>query len=333
MSSSNLKQTSLTQSVKIDCGLGTPRHLRWRGAGARRFIFLLAEKNSAKPVSLCCAMSLSVCSIASGSNGNCYYVGNEKEAVLVDVGISCKEVETRMKRSGLPLQRVKAVFVSHEHTDHVSGLPVLAKKHNLPVFISAPTLRNSRLRFEKSLLNYFSANDSVAIGDLVVTSFSKFHDAADPYSFFISCNGVNVGVITDIGRACDNVVQHFSQCHAAFLESNYDEDMLLKGSYPWHLKNRIRGGHGHLSNSEALALFQQHRSPGLTHLFLSHLSRNNNCPKLVGELFATHAKGVKTIVASRYQESAVYQINALSQLQPNDYDSHLTLTQLSFGFS
>lgn len=277
-------------------------------------------------------MGLSVCSIASGSNGNCYYVGNDTEAVLVDAGISCKEIEARMKRSGLSLQHVKAVFVSHEHTDHISGLPILAKKHNLPIFISAPTLRNSKLRFEKSLLHHFTADVPVVIGDLVISAYSKHHDAADPYSFTITGNGVNIGVITDIGRACENVVRHFSQCHAAFLEANYDEEMLQNGSYSWYLKNRIRGGHGHLSNRQALELFQQCRSPQLTHLFLSHLSRNNNCPKLVEELFTTHASGVNMIVTSRFQESAVYNISGLSKLQPNNYDSFVTQSQMSFSF-
>ena len=297
------------------------------------FTIFLTWQNSQEAFSLQLVMSLSVCSIASGSNGNCYYVGNDTEAILVDAGITCKEIETRMNRSGLSLRNVKAVFVSHEHTDHISGLPILAKKYNLPVFITTPTLRNSRLRFDKSLLNNFSANEPVVIGDLVITAFSKFHDAADPYSFLISCDGVNVGVITDIGRACDNVVQHFSQCHAAFLESNYDEEMLLRGSYPWYLKNRIRNGHGHLSNYQALSLFQQYRSPGLSHLFLSHLSRNNNCPKLVGDLFAQHANGVKTIVTSRFQESAVYQISGLSRLEQNNFDVHVSSpSQLTFSF-
>lgn len=277
-------------------------------------------------------MSLSVCSIASGSNGNCYYVGNETEAVLIDAGVSCKEVETRMKRSGLSLEKVKAVFVSHEHTDHISGLPVLAKKYNLPVFITIPTLRNCKIRFEKDLLHHFTADAPIIIGDLTITPFAKCHDAADPYSFTISCDGVNVGVITDIGRACDNVVMHFSQCHAAFLESNYDEDMLQKGSYPFYLKNRIRSGHGHISNREALSLFQQFRSPNLSHLFLSHLSRNNNCPKLVETLFTSNADGVNMIVASRYQESAVYRINGLSKLEKNNYDAYISKPQLSFGF-
>jgi phosphoribosyl 1,2-cyclic phosphodiesterase len=292
----------------------------------------MSNRVAANALSLAFAMSLSVCSIASGSNGNCYYVGNKTEAVLIDAGISCREIEARMKRSGLSLQNVKAVFVSHEHTDHISGLPQLAKKYSLPVFITQPTLRNSKLRFEKPCLNYFTADEQVVIGQLTVTPFSKRHDAADPYSFTISSHGINVGVITDVGRACDNVIEHFSQCHAAFLEANYDENMLQNGNYPWYLKNRIRSGQGHLSNREALDLFQQYRSVHLSHLFLSHLSRNNNCPKLVEEIFNAHSKGVKMIVASRYQESAVYTIQALSKLEPNGYDTHLSASQLSLSF-
>ena len=303
-----------------------------RSLGRFSFTILFALQNTGNAVSLQLSMSLSICSIASGSNGNCYYVGNDSEAVLIDAGISCKEIETRMKRSGLSLQKVKAVFVSHEHSDHVAGLPVLAKKYNLPVFITPPTLRNCRLRFEKNLLQFFAADTPVVIGDISITPFSKKHDAADPYSFTVSSHGINVGVITDIGRACDNVVAHFSQCHAAFLESNYDEAMLQNGNYPFYLKNRIRSGQGHISNREALLLFQQHRSPQLSHLFLSHLSRNNNCPKLVGQLFTSNASGVNMIVTSRFQESAVYQISGLSKLQRNNYDSFVPQSQLSFSF-
>src|SRR4051794_18375895 len=117
-------------------------------------------------------MSVQICSIASGSNGNCYYVGNQNEAVLIDAGISCREIEMRMKRSGLSMQKVKAVFVSHEHTDHISGLPVLAKKYSLPTFITPATSRNSKLRFEKKLLYQFTATEPVVIGDITVTAFS-----------------------------------------------------------------------------------------------------------------------------------------------------------------
>jgi len=278
-------------------------------------------------------MPVEVCSIASGSNGNCYYVGNENEAILVDAGVSCKEIELRMKRAGLSLQKVKAVFVSHEHTDHISGLPQLAKKHRLPIFISTGTLRGSRLWFDKTLINHFSAGEEIVIGDLVIHPYSKLHDAADPYSFTINCNQVNVGVITDIGKACENVIHHFGQCHAVFLESNYDEQMLDKGRYPIYLKNRIRNGQGHISNREALELFQKHRSPSLSHLFLSHLSYNNNCPKLVEDLFTANAGNVKMIVTSRSRETEVYTIASLSRMAINNFDAFVDQQpQLTLSF-
>lgn len=278
-------------------------------------------------------MSLEVCSIASGSNGNCYYVGNENEAVLVDAGVSCKEIELRMKRAGLSMEKIKAVFVSHEHTDHISGLPILIKKYKLPVFISASTLNGSRLRLEKSLVRHFTATEDVLIGDLVIHPFVKLHDAADPYSFTISCKNVTAGVITDIGRACENVIQHFGHCHAVFLESNYDEQMLDSGRYPFFLKNRIRNGYGHISNRQALELFQRHRSATLSHLFLSHLSQNNNCPKLVEELFTSNAAGVNIIVASRAKETAVYKIGTiLTKIVTKSYDTPIQKPQLAFAF-
>jgi phosphoribosyl 1,2-cyclic phosphodiesterase len=121
-----------------------------------------------------------------------------------------------------------------------------------------------------------------------------------------------VGVITDIGRCCDEVVRQFSHCHAAFLESNYDADMLANGRYPAYLKQRIRGGEGHISNDEALALFVNHRSPAMSHLILSHLSANNNDPRIVEQVFRPHAGGVEVVVASRHEESRLYTVAAAS---------------------
>ncbi|HEY8783488.1 MAG TPA: MBL fold metallo-hydrolase [Mucilaginibacter sp.] len=249
-----------------------------------------------------------IASLNSGSNGNCYYIGNEHEAVLVDAGISCRETEKRMLRLGLSIRKVKAIFVSHEHSDHINGIPVLAKKYQLPVYITPPTLQNGGLRLDEQLVIPFAGFQTIGIGELLVTAFPKEHDASNPHSFIISCRDIKVGVFTDIGIACEHVVHHFSQCHAAFLEANYDDEMLDKGSYPFHLKRRIRGGNGHLSNKQALELFISHRPPFMSHLLLSHLSKNNNDPKLVQELFDNCAGGVSIIVASRYKESAVYQI-------------------------
>lgn len=253
-------------------------------------------------------MALQICSLNSGSNGNCYYVGNKAEAILVDVGISCREVETRMKGAGLRMEAVKAIFVSHEHTDHVRGIAVLAQKWRLPVYSTKPMRRRGGFWIDKELVHDFVAHHPVQVGGLSVTPFPKFHDAADPYSFTVKGNGVTVGVFTDLGKPCAQLVRHFSECHAAFLESNYDEVMLDKGNYPYYLKNRIRGGNGHLSNREALTVFCDHRSPNLSHLLLAHLSKNNNCPNLVANLFAPHAGTTEVVVASRFEATPVYTI-------------------------
>ncbi|MDB4900814.1 MAG: Phosphoribosyl 1,2-cyclic phosphodiesterase [Mucilaginibacter sp.] len=253
-------------------------------------------------------MSVYIASLNSGSNGNCYYIGNEREAILVDAGISCRETEKRMLRLGLSMRMVKAIFVSHEHSDHISGIPVLSKKYMLPVYITPITLQMGRLALDENLVTSFSAFQTISIGDLQITAFPKIHDAGNPHSFVITCGDIKIGVFTDIGAACEQVVHHFSQCHAAFLEANYDEDMLENGNYPIHLKRRIRGGQGHLSNKQALELFITHRPPFMSHLLLSHLSKNNNDPQIAQELFDGCANGIKIIVASRYEETAVYQI-------------------------
>jgi phosphoribosyl 1,2-cyclic phosphodiesterase len=256
-------------------------------------------------------MALYFTSLNSGSNGNCYYVGNHREAILVDVGLSCRETEKRMARLGLCMQKVKAIFISHEHSDHIRGLPVIAKKYKLPVYITTATMQYGRLLLEDQAIP-FKGYEPVKIGDISVTAFPKFHDAAEPHSFIVSCNGVKVGVFTDIGAPCQHLIKNFKQCHAAFLEANYDENMLQGGSYPYHLKRRISGGRGHLSNTQALELFKTHKPLFMSHLLLSHLSKDNNCPVLARDMFLPHAGGTEIIVASRHEETPVYTVQSSS---------------------
>lgn len=258
---------------------------------------------------------LYIASLNSGSNGNCYYVGNDEEAVLIDAGISCRETETRMKRLDLTMDKVKAVFISHEHSDHIRGLCVLAKKYNLPVYINDGTLRGCKFALSAHLISPLLSQQPISIGSLVITAFPKLHDAAEPHSFLVACEGIKVGVFTDIGAACPQLIHHFQQCHAAFLESNYDEAMLQNSAYPYFLKRRIAGGMGHLSNTQALELFKTHKPAFMSHLLLSHLSRENNCPKLVEELFKKHASGTEIIVAGRYAETAIFKIEGRSVFQ------------------
>jgi phosphoribosyl 1,2-cyclic phosphodiesterase len=264
-------------------------------------------------------MSLFITSLNSGSNGNCYYIGNEQDAILVDAGISCRETEKRMLRLGLSMQKVRAIFISHEHSDHIRGVTVLAKKYQLPVYITPKTMLHGGLMLEGHLVIPFRGYEPVQVAGMQITAFPKFHDAADPHSFIISYRDIKIGVFTDIGAPCEHVTLRFSQCHAAFLEANYDEAMLEQGRYPYHLKRRIRSGHGHLSNAQALEIFKTHKPQFMTHLLLSHLSKDNNCPQLVEDLFNLHADGTRIVVASRFEETAVYHITNATQVHESEF--------------
>lgn len=258
-------------------------------------------------------MSLYITSLNTGSNGNCFYIGNDEDAVLIDAGLSCRETENRLARLGLSIQKVRAIFISHEHSDHIRGLPVLAKKYQLPIYITAKTHLGGKQLLPQHLLYPFTSATPIAIGSLQIVAFPKLHDAAEPHSFTIADRNIKIGVFTDIGDHCENLIYHFKQCHAVFLEANYDDEMLDKGNYPYFLKRRIRGGNGHLSNQKALDLFVNHRPDFMSHLFLSHLSRENNCPDLVHRLFNEVANGVEIIVASRLQETPIYRIGINDQ--------------------
>lgn len=255
------------------------------------------------------AMALYVASLNSGSNGNCYYIGNEDEAVLVDVGISCREVEKRLKRLDLPPQRVKAILITHEHGDHIHGAPAFAAKFNVPVYITTATLRASNLSLDDSRPIHFTAWQNIQVGKLEILPFPKIHDAIDPHSFTVSYAGIHIGIMTDIGRVCEHVSAQFKRCHAVFLESNYDVDMLERGAYPLALKNRIRNGSGHLSNEEAYNLLDQHKSPWLSHVFLSHLSRNNNSIERVQQQFDALTGEIEIVVAPRDRETPLFFID------------------------
>lgn len=261
-------------------------------------------------------MSLQIASLNSGSNANCYYIGNKNEAVLIDAGLSCRETDKRLKRLGLDITLVKAIFISHEHADHIAGLPVLSKRYKLPVYITQNTLRNCNFEIGEDLIFSFIHNQRVSIGELSIMPFIKSHDANDPHSFIVSNKRVQVGVITDIGYACKHVIKHFKLCDAVFLESNYCEQMLENGSYPLHLKRRISSKKGHLSNDQALELFLKHKPDNLQLLILSHLSQNNNHPDIVNKLFTQHAGGVKVVIASRHKETELFNIESNPVLRP-----------------
>lgn len=217
-----------------------------------------------------------VCALASGSNGNCYYVGNESEAVLVDVGISARQITLRIEQAKIPIQKIKAIFISHEHADHIRGVRVFSKRFNIPVYLTRKTYLKTTKKYLPQYSRFFVPGETITIGDLKIHSFLKWHDAAEPCSFRVENGQLSVGVMTDIGQPCKNVIQHIKQSNILFLESNYDEASLWKGGYPWYLKQRIASDHGHLSNEQAFNLVNEHAEESLKTIFLAHLSGENN---------------------------------------------------------
>lgn len=249
-------------------------------------------------------------SIASGSNGNCYYVENDDDAVLIDAGVSTKQIVERMARLGLSLSKLRGVFISHEHTDHIRGIDVFSRKHAVPVFMTQKTHASSGCFIKDNPVSFFSPGKPVQMGSIRVHPFLKSHDAIEPCGFSVSSGSSRVAVLTDVGLHCENVIEHIRNADALFLESNYDDQMLKTGPYPVHLKKRIASDRGHLSNTQAGMLTLEYATTRLKHVFLSHLSANNNTPELALATFRriTNERSelkLEVRIASREKESPV----------------------------
>jgi phosphoribosyl 1,2-cyclic phosphodiesterase len=246
-----------------------------------------------------------VCAIASGSNGNCYYVGNENDAILVDAGISCKQILLRMEQKALSPQKLRAVFISHEHADHVRGARVLSKKLSIPVYYTYGTWNKAHKSSKSPFYAFIHIGTPLRLGDFKIHAFSKKHDAKEPCSYRVEIGGFSIGVMTDIGSVCEKVSENFSLCDVVFLESNYDHDMLMNGPYHWVLKQRIVSEVGHLSNIQAVELVKKCANGKLKAIFLSHLSGENNTPDLAFDAFKEFHQKYNVIKTSRSEASEV----------------------------
>lgn len=246
------------------------------------------------------------CSIASGSNGNCYYVGNKNNAVLIDAGITRKLFKERAELRKLDYTKIKAIFISHEHGDHIKGVKPLARFLNVPVFITRSTFDKMWNPHRPGNYQLFTPGDSIQIEDLTIHCFSAKHDAADPASFRVETNGYSCGVITDLGVACDNTIEHVKECNALILESNYDEKMLWDGPYPWPLKKRVSSDLGHLSNDQAYLLVKKYGNKDLKVLLLGHVSKDNNSFEIIKEQFKTFEKRMTVSIATRFSATQKY---------------------------
>ena len=251
---------------------------------------------------------IEICALASGSNGNSYYIGNQDEAILVDAGISARQLMQRMQNRGLDFRKIKAVFLSHEHSDHSRGIQVLSKRLGVNIWISKQTYYALPPSFRPLWVRIFEPGETIQVGSFNIHTFLKNHDGVDPCSFRIEHKEGSIGVFTDIGEPCERVKDALQKCDAIFIEANYDEKMLWEGSYPWYLKKRIASAVGHLSNRQALELIQQHAPEMLKCIFLSHLSQENNTPALAFSTFESLRNLIDVKLTSRFEAGEVYKI-------------------------
>lgn len=231
---------------------------------------------------------LSVVVLGSGSKGNATWIGDGNCGVLIDCGLSTRQIFKRLDAVGLSHAPIDAVLVTHEHSDHIGGARVLCNRlrrirgHAVPFYMTAGTLRGAHPKSRPDAVEEVVPGESFSVRHLQVDPFSVPHDVRDPVAFRVGLDGVWAGVITDLGRPTGLVQRKLATLHVAVLEFNHDQQRLVEGPYPWHLKQRIRSAHGHLSNRQAGELLTgalQGASP-LRHLVLAHLSEENNTPEL-----------------------------------------------------
>lgn len=227
-----------------------------------------------------------VCLLASGSKGNSLFVETARTKILVDAGLSAREIVARLSQLGVTGSEIDAVIITHEHIDHVRGAGALARKFNLPVLVSYPAGREACELFRSVRLIEFESGCSFEFRDLLLDPFPVTHDTVDPIGLVIDGGEGRIGIATDLGMVTRLVREKLKGCGVLVLEANHDEDMLMNGPYPWPLKQRVRSRHGHLSNRESAGLLIEIVNPDLECLFLAHLSEVNNHPEVAFNVFS-----------------------------------------------
>src|SRR5450631_386979 len=233
-------------------------------------------------------MGVSLSVLGSGSRGNSAMVQSSSTRILVDVGMSCRETCKRIKAIGEDPHALSAILITHEHSDHVYGLLVLARKLEIPVFMTAHThqawsrsMRDATgERPELGKLECFEAGRGFQVGDIAVMPFTIPHDAVDPVGFTFRVEGAKLGLATDLGRLLMNARDQLRGCDVLVLESNHDVEMLRNGPYPWSVKERVGSPTGHLSNKQLAEFFSNDYDGSAAYVVLAHLSEQNNHPEL-----------------------------------------------------
>lgn len=257
------------------------------------------------------------CSLYSGSSGNCSFVQTDTTKILIDAGESAKKIGEALSSIGVEPTSIDAILITHEHSDHVKGLGIFSKKFQIPVYANAETwsaMSKQKEKMESTNIRTFTF-DKFTIGDIDINPFSIPHDAANPCGFNLYHENKKMSIATDIGHMSNDIVKHLTNSSFLLLEANYEPEILKCSSYPYLLKERIKGPNGHLSNSDAGKTISYLMDYGLHHVMLGHLSKENNFPELayktVVEELMEHQKmehSLQLSVAKRYEVSPMIDV-------------------------
>jgi phosphoribosyl 1,2-cyclic phosphodiesterase len=262
-----------------------------------------------------------VAPLSSGSAGNAYWFESDGTAILVDAGIGPRDTKKRLALLGRDVERLSAIVVTHEHYDHIRGAEKIARKYEVPIYLSRGTLDASKLDTTDLKTVVFENDTSFAIGELQVHACKTIHDAADPSCFVVEArDGTRVGIASDLGYVNGEVIRHLSGCDGLFFESNHDLDMLRMGSYPWSLKRRIMSRFGHLSNDDSVHAVQRLLGADLKTLCMIHLSQKNNAESIVREmctrLLRRTGASIEFSIAKQFEPTGLFDVARRRERKP-----------------
>lgn len=252
-------------------------------------------------------MKVRFMSLGSGSSGNCYYLGTDNEGILIDAGIGIRSIKKIFKETGLSLENIRAVFVTHDHADHIKAVGHLAGKHNIPIYatqevhygISRSYCMTEKL--DKEHTRFIRKEETIRLGDFEITCFEVPHDGTDNVGYCVVIDGKTFSFLTDIGHITETAAKYMAKANYLILEANYDETMLQMGPYPYHLKMRIASPNGHMCNREMADYIASNMPEGLKYLWLCHLSKDNNHPELAYKTVEMALKEKNIIVGQDLQ--------------------------------
>ncbi len=246
---------------------------------------------------------MKLCSIASGSSGNCIFVGSEQTNLLVDAGISAKRIENGLNKIDINPDTIQGILVTHEHSDHVSGLGIMARRYHIPIYATYETAMaflniKSLGNISDELINYVEPDKPFMINDISIEPFSTSHDAANPVCYTMKMDDEKVGIATDLGKYDDYILSKLDDADLLLIEANHDINMLMVGKYPYYLKQRILGDRGHLSNDLSAELISKLLKKKNQHIILAHLSKDNNYEELAYETVLCELNRLGTLSAN-----------------------------------